>query len=148
MSNRRSSRSSITTHKAVDGESKEIILTPDLGPKTDMSKGKIPLSSRDPRVQARLNFEPPRPSYNVPKVYSAEKRSGLTGAAVATSKTSQNKSNEIYNGTYGKFSGHSEILSYEFQGTSPAFRDALGVEQQTGTRQRGSKASGPYLDQQ
>lgn len=107
MSNRRSSRSFITAHKAVDGESKEIILTPDLGPKPDTSKGKIPISNRDPRVRTRLNFKPSRPSYDAPKVYSAEKRSGPTGAVVATSKTSQNKRNVMYNGMYGKFSGHS-----------------------------------------
>ena len=145
MSNRRSSRSLNTTHKAVDGESKEIVLTPDLGPKPETSKGMIPLSHRDPRVRARLNFDPSKPKHDVPKVYSAEKRSISTGP---TSNTRQIESNEKYNGTYEKISGHSENLSYDFQSASSAFRDAIGVEQKSGARRSGSRASWPYQEQQ
>ena len=145
MSNRRSSRSLNTTHKAVDGESKEIVLTPDLGPKPEASRGMIPLSSRDPRVRARLNFDPSKPKEDVPKVYSAEKRSISTGP---TSNTRQIESNEKYNGTYEKFSGYSENLSYDFQSASSAFRDAIGVEQKSSARQSGNRASWPYQEQQ
>ena len=145
MSNRRSSRSLNTTHKAVDGESKEIVLTPDLGPKPETSKGMIPLSSRDPRVRARLNFNPSKTKHDVPKVYSAEKRSISTGP---TSNTGQIESNEKYNGTYEKISGQSEKLSYDFQSASSAFRDAIGVEQKSGARRSGSRASWPYQEQQ